>query len=447
MKVLLVYANTLDILAPPPVGLCLMTGPLRAAGHEVRVLDLMKEKDPDGLLRRTLEEDRFDLTGFSCRNLDNMDMLSNIDLVPSYERWVGIAAGHGPVIIGGSAVMAAPQALYERTGATWALAGQGNRAFPMFLEELAGGRSRDFTTPGLLWRQDGEIRHNPGLHDGYRDDGAIDWSVVDLPRYRKPFMNHCVVTKTGCPYRCLFCDANTTFGPEFVPREPDTIVEELRRDARHHGMHRKDWFLVDALLNQPVDWAKRLCEALIRFEHRVMFYAVLEPTSDLDQELARLLRRAGCLMVTSLLGSADDGMLQRLRRPFDLAAAHRAFGLLDKARVPYMLQYMWGGPGETRQTVEEGFRQSSRWRPVMNWASYGLRILPAAGLFEVARDEGIVDGTTDLLSPTFYLSEALRNDRPWLDAQVKRMNRPRPGALPQWAGIFARTFRARLQFD
>jgi hypothetical protein len=210
-------------------------------------------------------------------------------------------------------------------------------------------------------------------------------------------------------------------------------------------MHRRDWFLVDACLNQPVDWAKRLCEALIRFEHKVMFYAVLEPTPDLDAELARLLRRAGCLMVTSLFGTASDAVLATLRRPFDMASAHRAFGLLDAARVPYMIQYMWGGPGETRETVEACFRDTARWRPAMSLASCGIRILPRAGIRELAAAEGVIDEDTDLLAPTFYMSEALRDDREWLDRQVKRMNRFRLHALPKWAGIFARTARAGFQ--
>lgn len=446
MKVLLVYANTLELMAPPPVGLSLMVQPLRAAGHEVRVTDLMKEADPDAVLRRALEQFRPDVTGLSMRNLDNMDMLDPVSLVPAYERWVALAHTHGPTIIGGSAVMAAPEALYQRTGATWALVGQGDVAFPMFLDELASGRTDGFRTPGLMWREDGQVRSNPGLCDGYASDGRIDWSAVDMARYRKPYMNHCVLTKTGCPHRCLFCDARATFGPTFVPREPEVIIEELRRNARERKMHRRDWIFVDAIFNQPADWAKRVCEALIGFEHRIVFYAIAEPTADFDLELARLMRRAGCLMVTTLLGSATEAMLDRMRRPFDLDAANRAFAALETARVPYMVAYMWGGPGETRETIEENFRHAARWKPAVSAATYGMRILPRAGLCDVAIEEGIVDETTDLLAPTFYLAEALRGDRPWLDAQVKRMKRTgRLAALPQWVDVTWRTMRAGLQ--
>ena len=230
-----------------------------------------------------------------------------------------------------------------------------------------------------------------------------------------------------------------------MPRHPEAIIEDLRRDAREYDMHRGDYFLIDALFNQPADWAKRLCEALIRFEHEVLFYAIVEPTPDFDGELAGLMRRAGCLMVTSLVGSVDEGMIERMTRPFGLDDVHRCFGFLDQARVPYMVQDMWGGPGETRETVLENFRQATRWKAVTSMASYGLRIMPGAGLFAVARGEGVVDESTDLLQPTFYLSEPLRDDHEWLDLQVKRMNRFRLHTLPQWSSLLWRGMKAGRQ--
>ena len=178
VKVLLVYANQFELLAPPPVGLAVMLNPLRKAGHEVRIIEFMREQNPDALLEGALHEFRPDITGFSLRNLDDMSLTDNHNFVPDYVRWVEMANRVGPTIIGGSAVMSMPDALYERTEATWALAGQGDKAFPLFLEELREGRT-SFTTPGILWRENGTIHRNPGLFDGYKEDGRIEWSAID----------------------------------------------------------------------------------------------------------------------------------------------------------------------------------------------------------------------------------------------------------------------------
>ncbi len=432
MDLLLVYANVYELYSPPPVGLALLTRPLREAGHQVRLLELMKVDDPDRALADALAESPLDLVGFSLRNLDNFSFTELRDFVPDYVRWVGMANEAAPTIIGGSAVMAAPEALLRHTGATYALDGQGERAFPGFLEELGAGRTDGFEAPGLLWREGDEIRRNPGAFDGYRGRGTIDWEAIDHRRYRGRAMSCCVITKTGCPHRCTFCDAGATFGPTFVPRAPEEIVEDLRRDADEWGFHRLDYILIDACFNEPVDWAKELLEALARFERKILFTAIVEPTPTVDRELIRLLVRAGCGMVTSLVGSFDDEVMERSRRPFTVADAHRCFQMCEEERLPYMPQLLLGGPGETEESVLGNHAHLRRRRPIMVDGGHGLRILPRAGLREVAVAEGVVDAEDELLTPRFYLSEPLRGREDWLRRQAKRLARFRIASLPQW---------------
>lgn len=433
MNLLLVYGNVFELYSPPPVGLSLLTRPLREAGHAVRVVELMKTKDPDAVLGEALREAPVDLVGFSFRNLDNMDPTDLEDFVPDYIRWVGQAKEVAPVIIGGSAVIAAPEQLLKATGADWAMAGQGDRALPMFLAEIEGGTDADFETPGLLWRQDGGIRRNPGLFDGYPGArGSIDWESFDAPRYRGRAMNCCVVTKVGCPHRCLFCDAHETFGAEYAPRSPEAIVEDLRRDAAERDAHRLDYIFIDACFNEPLDWCKEVLEALINYEREVLFTAIVEPTATVDRELIQLLGRAGCGMVTSLVGSLHDEALARSRRPFTVGDAVRCFTLCEEEGVAYMPQLLLGGPGETPETVAANHAVLRPRRPIMVEASAGLRILPRAGLREVAVAEEVIAEDDDLLTPRFYLSEALRGREDWLTKQTRRLGRFRLSSLPQW---------------
>jgi hypothetical protein len=65
MKVLLVYSNTYTTLYPPPVGLSLLTEPLRKAGHEVRLVDFMRKKSPDTWFLEGLSGWRYDRLGLT----------------------------------------------------------------------------------------------------------------------------------------------------------------------------------------------------------------------------------------------------------------------------------------------------------------------------------------------------------------------------------------------
>ena len=443
MKILLVYGNTYDFLSPPPVGISLLTKPLQNAGHKVHVLDFMKVKDTDAVLMSLLKEYKPDIVGFSLRNIDKQKYPDTRGFIPDYVRWVKIANQTAPTIIGGSAVMSMPEEIFERVSSTYGMVGQGDKTFPMFLEELRN-RTTGFETPGIMWRENGSIHCNKGLLNGYPDGGTIDWSMIDFKRYRKSYFNCCVITKTGCPHRCLFCDAGASFGSTWAPREPEAILEDLRRDAREYSFNRLDYFFIDALFNEPLSWSKSLLEAIIKSELKICFSVVIEPTN-IDQEFARLLRRAGCLMVTTLLNSMDDEMLTRMRRPFTVESVNRTFEIFEDEHINYMPQFLMGGPGETRATIRNNLSHLKRWKPLLTDAGYGLRILPKTGLRDVAIKEGAIKEDTDLLNPTFYLSEELKNDREWLDKQVKALKRFRIGSLTQWADWMMRCTAIRFQ--
>lgn len=438
MKILLVYANTYTLLWPQPAGLSLIARAAREAGHEVWLVDLMFEEDPDAVLRRALEETRPELVGLSLRNLDNADLKAPRSFVPDHVRWVGMANGFAPTIIGGPAVSAAPEALLRRTGATYAMAGQGETSFPVFLRELAAGAT-SFAAAGLLWRDGDTIRRNAVDLSGHTR--GIDWSVIDRPKYQRPYLAHGLITKSGCAHRCAFCDAHRTSGSTFLTREPEVIVEEIRREALEYRLNRAEYMLIDACFNQPVGWAKQLCEAIIRSRIKVAFGAVVEPTADLDRELCRLMVRAGSTMVTTLVASYDDRVLAEGARPFTTADVAHAFELFESEHVLYMPQLMFGGPGETEATVEASLRFARRWKPMMLQGGWGVRVYPQAPLRERAVAEGQVAADSDLLDPAFYLAPGL--DPAWLDARAKSLGVSKLAIAPSWARYMWRLARLR----
>jgi radical SAM superfamily enzyme YgiQ (UPF0313 family) len=439
VNLLLVYANPYTTLWPQPAGLSMIARAAREAGHTVRLVDLMFEQDPDAVLQRALDETQPELVGLTLRNLDNADMKSPRSFVPDYVRWVGMASKVAPTIIGGPAVTAAPEPLLRRTGATYALAGQGEASFPVFLEELQAKAAR-FQAAGLIWRDgDGAIQCNPMDLSGHAR--GIDWSVIDRAKYQQRYMAHGLVTKSGCAHECAFCDAHWTSGPAFCARDPEAIVDNIRRDARDYQLNRCEYMLIDACFNQPVAWAKSLCEAIIRSKIKIGFAAVVEPTADLDAELCRLMVRAGSTMVTTLVGSYDDNVLAESARPFTAADVAHAFALFEEHHVLYMPQLMFGSPGETRQTVEHTVRQARRCTPIMLQGGYGVRVYPKAPLRARAVAEGVVSAEADLLDPTFYLAPGL--DTAWLDAQIQSLGLSKLTTAPGWARYMWRLARLR----
>jgi radical SAM superfamily enzyme YgiQ (UPF0313 family) len=426
MKILLVYANPYTHLWPAPAGLSMVARAAREAGHDVAMADLMFEEDPDGLLRRALDA-KPDIVGMTLRNIDNADTKSPRSFVADYVRWVGMAREVAPTIIGGPAVTAAPVPLFQRTGADWAMTGQGETSFPVFLEEFSS-RATTFTASGLMWRDGDAVRSNPPDFSGHKR--GLDWSVIDRAKYKRPFMSRGLLTKSGCAHRCAFCDAPATAGSHFLLREPAEIVEDIRRDAADYKLNKQEYMMIDPCFNQPLGWAKSLLEAIIRCGVKVRFSAIVEPTGDIDREFCQLLVKAGCTMVTGLVGSYDDDVLSQGARPFNAADIAHAYELFESTHVLYMPQLMFGGPGETQRTVENTLRFAQRTSPLMVQGGWGVRVYPLAPMRQRAIDDGQVSATDDLLDPAFYVAPGL--DRDWLDAKVRTLGTRKLASLGNW---------------
>jgi radical SAM superfamily enzyme YgiQ (UPF0313 family) len=80
-----------------------------------------------------------------------------------------------------------------------------------------------------------------------------------------------------------------------------------------------------------------------------------------------------------------------------------------------------GGPGETRETVEESLAFAASLALDSLRITVGLRIYPGTPLQKRAIEEGVIAADDDLLVPRFYLAPGLE---PWIHEKV------RPGVFP-----------------
>jgi radical SAM superfamily enzyme YgiQ (UPF0313 family) len=96
--------------------------------------------------------------------------------------------------------------------------------------------------------------------------------------------------------------------------------------------------------------------------------------------------------------------------------------------IPCAHYVMFGGPGETEETVMEGLENMERLRDCVAFAFQGIRILPETALYEMAVDQGIVERNASLLEPVFYFSPDV--DREFTDRAIKKA----------WYGIMERIY-------
>ena len=436
----MVYTNTLRMLAPAPLGASLVASRLRRDSHEVRFLDLMFARSPAKEAARVARQFKPDLVCYSIRNVDNQSSMDFFDPLPTIKSIVSAVgeAWPAPTLLGGTAFSTFPSQFLEELNADYGITGDDLDPISRFVASLAAGQP-DHSVPGLVYRVEQGIHHNPVTIRGYADTAFDAWDFVDLRAYRRSlttFWDTGLVVRTGCPFECVFCDYFRTLGRTSVLRDPRQVAEEAV-ELQHRGA--RSVIFADAGFNRPLEHAKEVLAALLRAGVRLTLTAIFEP-GEVDQEFARLFRRAGGRGAVIHAGSLSDEVLARMRKPFHVGDVLRGAQLLRQAGVQGFLFLTFGGPGETPATVEETLRLAAQVRAVRTLVDHGYRIQPETELQEIAIAEGAIASDDDCFRATFYHSPATPPGL--LKARLKRYV-----SEHRWDDLRAVPFMARLLWD
>jgi radical SAM superfamily enzyme YgiQ (UPF0313 family) len=177
-----------------------------------------------------------------------------------------------------------------------------------------------------------------------------------------------------------------------------------------------------------MSYAEELCRAIIAEKLPLNWSAFINP-AHFSPELLDVMLEAGCDAVEFGTEAGSPIMLKNLGKSFGVEEVRKASLLCRRCGVDFAHYILFGGPGETRETVLETFALMDELEPTAVIAMTGIRIFPGTQLYDTALKEGIIDAATDLLSPVFYISPQVRDTLADLvtDEAMKRRNWVVPG--------------------
>jgi radical SAM superfamily enzyme YgiQ (UPF0313 family) len=182
------------------------------------------------------------------------------------------------------------------------------------------------------------------------------------------------------------------------------------------------FFFVDNVFNIPASYAKELCHQLAEAKLDISWRCILYPWK-VDEELVQLMARAGCEEVALGFESGSESILQSINKRFNPHEIRRISQMLGDHGIQRMGFLLLGGPGETRESVEESFVFADTLNLEAMKVTVGIRIYPETALAEIARADGLISADDDLLHPQFYLARGLEQ---WLPETAKTWLAERP---------------------
>ena len=411
MRALLISANT-ELIPDPvyPIGPAAIGAAARRAGHQVEAIDLCFAEDRRGLVTDSIRDFAPDVVGVSLRNLDNSAYPENSSYIDDYHSlvsWVRESSA-APLVLGGAGFTVMPTTILEELGADYGVVGEGELAFPWLLGEIEHGREVVENAAYSCERVNGGILVSAKARIKSLDVAATpDRDLFDARRYydRGGCLN--VQTKRGCCFDCIFCSYPLIEGTKVRVRSADQVVDEIESLRADFGV--RHVFFVDNIFNFPLPHAKRICEEIARRGLDVEWSGYMNPTF-VDEELVRLMAASGCKGVEFGTDSGSATMIANLHKEFDGEDLHRASRLCHEYGIKFAHSLIFGGPGETAQTVDETLALMDQLKPTAVIAFIGIRILPGTGMVDVALRDGQIDADDNLLHPKFYVSQSLRDD-------------------------------------
>jgi len=398
-----------------PIGLDYIAAAVRKAGIECDILDLSFCDKPQKALADYFENNQPVLAGMTFRNVDDCFWPSGQWFVPQLKQHIEQVrkVSEAKVVLGGVGFSIMPQRIVEYTHADFGICGDGEDAIVLLYNEIISNQTYE-SVSGLVWRTDGKIISNePNWPDNLSLPTERD--AVDNKKYFEQGGQCGIETKRGCNRPCIYCADSLAKGKKLRVRQPAEVADEVESLLRQ-GI---DVFhICDSEFNVPISHARAVCREFVKRElgEKIKWYTYMTVTP-FDDELAYLMKKAGCVGVDFTGDSASGLMLGTYRQQHRKEDLAKAAKLCRKNNITVMFDLLLGGPGETEETLAETIGFMKKISPDAVGAGLGVRIYPQTEMAKIVHQEGNLetnpnikrkyDGQVDFFKPTFYISNLL----------------------------------------
>jgi radical SAM superfamily enzyme YgiQ (UPF0313 family) len=305
------------------------------------------------------------------------------------------------VLLGGAGFSLIPELILKETGADYGIIGEGEVLAVEFADNAAKGIYPQEKLIGSRTKLPGS-QIEPALYDGrllefYLNSGNIA----------------SVQTKRGCTHQCVYCTYPVLEGPKIRRREARAVVDDI--EILRDKFKAKYIFFVDSVFNDDDGAYLDIIDEMIRRKVSIPWTGFFKPGGVTDEIVERM-KQTGFGAAEVGTDAACDTTLRRMGKSFTFSDVVSSNDLFVRHGIATSHFFMFGGPGETPETVEEGIRNILSLQKCVSFIFMGVRILPDTPLARLAVKENLIAPDDGLLKPVYYLSPSV--DKKWMEERL-----------------------------
>jgi Fe-S oxidoreductase len=208
--------------------------------------------------------------------------------------------------------------------------------------------------PGVAYIDSADVVHR-NLREAIKtldELGLPARDLIDNNFYRLQYNNEpytIIQTSRGCFNSCTYCTATIGNNKKVVYRSVPSIIAEIKEIKEQYHLNNV-MFLSDTFTASK-KWVIELCNEIIKKNIKIKWMANSR-VDTIDFETALLMKKAGCWIVSLGIESANNDILKNVKKNTTEEQITTAIKIFKKAKIKMIGYFMFGLPGETKQTIK-----------------------------------------------------------------------------------------------
>lgn len=374
MKILLIYPYFLeerihtDDIHAVPMGLYSIGALLIDRGFEVEILNFshLTNKSPE--IRNLLSAKQPDVIGFSILHANRWGGIEIARLAKELNPKVTTVFG------GVGATFLWELLLNHFPEIDYAVVGEGEQPFLQLLQRLSSrkpGSVEDI--PGLALRKNGKATRNP--------PPPLTQHMDTLPNPAKHFTYQHVSVSRGCAGKCTFCGSPRIWGKTVRFHSAEYFVDQVEMLARKGVSF---FYFSDDTFTAQKNRVIDICKGIIDRGLQIT-WAAISRVNFVNPEMLFWMRKAGCVQISYGVESGSEKIRKGLNKHISAAQIKKAFSLTRQHGIMARAYFIYGCPGETRETIQETIDLIHEIKP-LSVIFYILDVFPGTQLYETCRE-------------------------------------------------------------
>jgi len=259
-------------------------------------------------------------------------------------------------------------------------------------ERIVPNERMDIDLPGYAWdllpfkNKPLDLYRSPMWHAEYNDENRSPYAAIQ--------------TSLGCQFKCSFCMINLInkdnsdelgvasnysgmrhWSPEFIIKEFDKLLDFGVTTIR----------IVDEMFLLNPKYYEPLCGLLAERNknNNLKIWAYSRIDTIRRKDILKMVRKAGIKWLCLGIESGDKKVrLEVAKGKFEDVDVENVINQVHEAGIEVMANYIYGLPGDTKETIEKTFQLSLKLN-TLGWNTYAAMALPGSELYKNALKNNI----------------------------------------------------------